>query len=334
MKQNFLNAVVIAGLALAAAPALAQQGEGTKEKKDKSDKKEKTTQTIVITRTGDIDEKTVVEIKGEKVLVNGKEVSKSDDVKVNVHSFNSRLRPTVAQANGRNTWVFNGDQGSFFTEDSNRSMLGVITDENEKGAEVTSITKESAAEKAGIKKGDIITRIGDKKIEGADDVSEAVRSRKPGEKVAISVLRDGKEQKLTAELGRWQGMRMSTFTAPRIDMKEFESLVPSVRGTYNVPFAMSGFGSPRLGLSIQDTEDGKGVKVTEVEEESNAAKAGIKENDIITQINDKDVTSADEVSRAVRENKDKGPLRFQVTRDGKSQNIEVRFPKKLKSADL
>ncbi|MDB5251306.1 MAG: hypothetical protein JWP27_475 [Flaviaesturariibacter sp.] len=343
MKQNFLNTFVIAALALAVTPALAQQGEGSKEKvkKEKTEKNEKTTQTIVITRTGDINEKTVVEIKGDKVLVNGKETGKDDDVRVNVHSMNStRIRPSISVGNGRNSWVFNGDQGSFFTEDSNRAMLGVITDENDKGAEVTSITKESAAEKAGLKKGDIITRIGDKKIVGADDVSEAVRSRKPGEKVAISILRDGKEQKLTAELGRWKGMRMSTFSAPHMDMnsleplrmENFQSLAPNIRG--GVPFGTLSFGGPRLGLSIQDTEDGKGVKVTDVDDESNAAKAGIKENDIITHINDKEVTSADEVSRAVRENKDKGPLRFQVTRDGKSQNIEVRFPKKLKTADL
>ena len=62
---------------------------------------------------------------------------------------------------------------------------------------------------------------------------------------------------------------------------------------------------PRLGLSVQDTDDGKGVKVIDVDEESNAAKAGVKENDIITHVNDKEVNSADEVAKLVRENKDK-----------------------------
>jgi serine protease Do len=72
----------------------------------------------------------------------------------------------------------------------------------------------------------------------------------------------------------------------------------------------------------------------EVDEESNAAKAGIKENDIITQINDKAVNSADEVAKIVRENKTKPSLKLQITRNGKSQNIEVKMPRKLKTADL
>lgn len=328
MKQYFFKALLVAVVATAAVPAFAQK------EKEKTEKKDKGTQTIVITRTGDTDEKTVIEVVGDKVLVNGKENGKNSNVKVNVHTYNTGQYPTTAmrfQKNGE-AMVYDAAQGgSFFTEDSNRAMLGVITDEDEKGAQVTSVTKESAAEKAGLKKGDIITQIGSKKVVGAEDVSEAVRAHKPGDKVAITVLRDGKEQKLNAEMGKWKGMKMSTFTAPRIQMDDFHITTPSIA----MPRTAFGFGgSPKLGLSIQDREDSKGVKVTEVDEESNAAKAGIKENDIITRVNDKEVTATDEVSRAVRENKDKGPLRFEILRDGKSQSIEVRFPKKLKTADL
>ena len=328
MKQYFFKAFLVAAVASAALPVSAQDA------KDKTSKKGKSTQTIVITRTGDADEKTVIEIKGDKVLVNGKENNKNSEVKVHTYNTDTYSRAWDYKNGGDNTWVYNGNQGSFFTEDSNRAMLGVITDEDDKGASVTSVTKESAAEKAGLKKGDIITSIGDKKIEGTEDVSEAVRAHKPGDKVSITILRDGKEQKLTAELSKWKGMRINTFTAPRIKMDDFESLAPSIQGGIKIPRTTFSFGGPKLGLSIQDTEDGKGVKVTDIDEDSNAAKAGIKENDIITHINDKEVTSADEVSRAVREDKDKGPLRFQIIRNGKSQNIEVRFPRKLKTADL
>jgi serine protease Do len=93
-------------------------------------------------------------------------------------------------------------------------------------------------------------------------------------------------------------------------------------------------GTPRLGLSVQDTDDGKGVKVIEVDEESNAAKAGLKENDILTHFNDKEVNSADEVAKLVKENKDKPTINLKVKRDGKAQSIEVKMPRKLKTADL
>jgi serine protease Do len=93
-------------------------------------------------------------------------------------------------------------------------------------------------------------------------------------------------------------------------------------------------GAPKLGLSVQDTEDGKGVKVVEVDEDSNAAKAGVKENDIITHINDEAVNSADEIARKVRAGRDKSSLQIKVLRNGKAQNIEVKTPRKLKTADL
>ena len=91
---------------------------------------------------------------------------------------------------------------------------------------------------------------------------------------------------------------------------------------------------PKLGLSVQDTEDGKGVKVIDVDNEGNGQKAGVKENDIITAINDKEVNSADEVARIIRESRDKPSVMLKIKRAGKIQNIEVRMPRKLKTADL
>ena len=72
----------------------------------------------------------------------------------------------------------------------------------------------------------------------------------------------------------------------------------------------------------------------EVDGESNAAKAGVKENDIITHVNDKEVNSADEVSKLVKESKDKPNLSLKIKRDGKAQTIQVKMPRKLKTADL
>jgi serine protease Do len=232
-------------------------------------------------------------------------------------------------------WDFNLDDEriSLFSEDANRAMLGVVTDVDDKGAEITSISKESAAEKAGLKKGDIITKIGDKKVEDAEDVSEAIREHKPGDKVAVTILRDGKEQKITAELGKWKGVNMSTITPGRV----YGNAIPRVMQTPDAPGASTFYfrgNTPRLGLSIQDTEDGKGVKVIDVDDEGNAAKAGVEEDDVITHVNDKEVNNADEIAKMIKENKDNASVRLKVLRDGKTKNIEVRIPKKLKTADL
>ena len=93
-------------------------------------------------------------------------------------------------------------------------------------------------------------------------------------------------------------------------------------------------GRPRLGLSIQDTDEGKGVKVLDVDDESSAAKAGIKEGDIVLGIDDKEVKSTDDVTRTMRENRDKSSYNFKIERDGKTQTVTVKIPKKLKTAEL
>jgi serine protease Do len=218
-------------------------------------------------------------------------------------------------------------------------MLGVNTDESDKGARLESVVKESAAEKAGLKKGDIITKINDKKIEATSDVTAAIKAHKPGDKVNITYLRDGKEQKATAELTKWKGMNMTTFTGPQgFDSQMWrESIntrpaVPRISGT-GATFYRNNSGL-KLGLSVQDTDDGKGVKVLEIDENGNAAKAGLKENDIITQIDDKAVNGADEIAKVMREKKDQATVRFQLTRAGKPQTIEVKVPRKIKTVEL
>jgi serine protease Do len=103
-------------------------------------------------------------------------------------------------------------------------------------------------------------------------------------------------------------------------------------GGFGQTFAYGG--RPRLGIQAQDTEDGKGVKVTDVDEDGTGAKAGVKTNDIITHVNDMETNSADEIAKIVRDSKDKPSVKFRVIRNGKTENLEVRIPRKLKTAEL
>lgn len=336
MKQDIKKGLLIAGIALLTVPSAFAQKEKEKEKEDK-DKSEKM-QTIVITRNGNVDEKTTIEIDGDKVKVNGKDAKDSKDVHVNVNTItgaNGRMR-MYNRTPGASAWNFNmdGDKMSFFTEDDHRAMLGVTTEGDDKGAEVLSVTKESAAEKMGLKKGDIITKIDDRKIEGSDDVTDAIRNHKPGDKVSITYLRENKEQKATAELGKWKGVPMTTFNAnPSIALGQMGDLGQRFRDM--APLEVYGYamGRPKLGLSVQDTDDGVGVKVLDVDDESAAAKAGIKEGDIILGVDDTDVKGTDDVVKATR-TKEKSSFNFKVKRGGSTQTIEVKIPRKLKTADL
>ncbi len=197
MKQikTYLSLLAL-GIFMLPAALLAQK---ENKDKDKDKEKDKDIQEIVITRKGEKSNKVIVEIVGDKVTVNGKPAGeyKDGDVMVNTHKYKGW--GTLVRS-PRSTYTITGDGNNFFTEDDNRAMLGVVTDKEDEGAEISEITKESGAEKAGLKEGDIITKLDDKKIEDPDDLTKAIREHKPGDKVTITYLRDKKEQKVTAEL--------------------------------------------------------------------------------------------------------------------------------------
>jgi serine protease Do len=321
---------------------LAQKEDKDKEKRQKDKDKEKTEIRQVIITRGDKDEKNVVEVNGDKVTVNGKPIDeyKGDNVIVR----RNKNHDAWAFGDGQNSFGFyNGNNNfKYYGSDSNRAMLGVTTEKVDKGVEIQDITsKESAAAKAGLKEGDVITKIDDKKIEDADGLAAVVKAHKPGDKVNITYLRDDKEQKTTAELGRWKGANVFSVTPDiKMDMGDmnFDHMMPKLQGMprgRTAPYSYSwSSGGPKLGLSVQDTDNGKGVKVIEVDDESNAEKAGIKEDDIITEVEGKAVNSADEVAKIIKESKDKNSVMIKLTRAGKTQNIEVKIPRKLKTADL
>ncbi len=69
------------------------------------------------------------------------------------------------------------------------------------GAELQSIEGGGAGADAGLKKGDVITKVGDVVIDGSESLVATIRGHRPGESVEITYLRDGKPQTATAELG-------------------------------------------------------------------------------------------------------------------------------------
>jgi serine protease Do len=347
MKKTWVSfsALVFAVALLVPASLLAQPDEKEKTK-DKEVKEKKDVRQIIVTTKGDKDEKIVVEVVGDKITVNGKSLEelkdKNGDINVKLNKLKDIESLSIIRGSKGGAWSTNGDNNfQVFSDDANHAMLGVTTEKTETGVRIQDITKESGAEKAGLKEGDVITKIDDKKIENPDDLSKTIREHKPGDKVSVTYLRDKKEQRVTAELGKYKGMTFfgSTIPGQKFDLNMGDMSFP--RGL-TVPRAFSpngqnwswSGGSPKLGLSVQDTEDGKGVKVIEVDEESNAAKAGVKEDDIITEVDGKAVNSTDDMVKMVRESKEKASVMIKLQRSGKAQNIEVKMPKRIKTADL
>ena len=346
-KMNIL--IVALGLFMPAV-LVAQKEEKVKEVKEKIEVRE-----IIVTTKNDKEEKVVIEIKGDNVTVNGKPVDdyKEGDLKVKLNKLKDIEALTFERMPGAGVWNFetkgdkDGKGGNMFrmhSTNENLAMLGVTTQRDEKGVLVKSITKESAAEKAGLKENDIIIKIEDTKIEEPDDLSAAIKEHKPGDKVKVTYLRDKKEQKVTAELTKWKGVNAWTmgdgknfdFKFDDLELDKGMADLGRIRGlrTDIDQYRFFSGGAPKLGISVQDTDDGKGVKVIEVDEESNAAKAGIKEEDIITEFDGKSTNSTDDIVKAIKESKEKISVMIKLNRNGKSMNIETKMPRKIKTADL
>jgi serine protease Do len=339
MKQYVLKLSGVAAIALLLSSSLfAQDQDDASEKvlndKIKTDKLNEGDQ-IVIKRKGDKDVKVTVEIKDNKVFVDGKPVTEfnNDDIivrKMKVPFYGDDNMTFIAPRSPFRSggWSYSGDGDVLNMNNAKTAFLGVTWNDVDNGAKITEVTNESAAEKAGLKKGDIITKIGDTKIEEGE-LSETIHKYKPEDKVTITYMRDGKEQKTTATLGKMKEMKF----------KSFNMAMPKINDNYNYNFNDGNgysfsYGKPRLGIKAQDLEEGKGAKVLDVDDESPAEKAGIKEGDVINEFDGKPVENADDLSKLARANKEKYTYKIKLTRDGKSQEVEVKIPRKLKTADL
>ena len=71
-----------------------------------------------------------------------------------------------------------------------------------KGVLVSEVVDDSPAKKAGLKAGDIITKVNDKEIANAADLTSTIRSYEPDTKVTVNILRDGKKKNIDATLGK------------------------------------------------------------------------------------------------------------------------------------
>lgn len=342
-----LGLLPIAGFAQDAPPA---DGEGKPGKKE--------TQEIIIRQKGNKEMNLKVEINGENVTVNGKPLSEFVDKDVTIN----KRKMIITDGDKKMMWNFNFDNqdwgkfGEQFGQDfmrdfdieieevnSNKAFLGVTTEKNEKGAEIQEVVKGSAAEKAGLKKGDILTKIGEEAIDGPEALSDLIGFKKPGDEIKISYLREGKKSTAKATLGKRSG-RTQNIRGPRPQIRSFTMphMAPGVNMEGEDPedriefrnFAFAPGKGKKIGLKLQDTEEGNGVKVINVEDSSAAATAGIRKDDLITEINGRKIENTDDAREELVPDPDKKSYKITVNRGGSTQTFEVKIPKKLKTANF
>lgn len=171
-----------------------------------------------------------------------------------------------------------------------RAVLGVsmgdITDKLAKeknlktmeGAYVDEVVENSAAEKAGIKKEDVITKVNGVDIKSAAQLQEQIGRYSPGDKVSVTVLRNNKEITLNAELKNRQGNTSVVSSDVNTDVlgAEFKEVSAKLKNQFQLEY----------GIEVKSVSKGK------------FQQAGIKPGFIIVKINNQAIRSVDDIESA------------------------------------
>lgn len=302
-------------------------------------------------------------IDGDHVMINGEEVTENDP-RIN-GSGNKRIKIQKMITAPKKVQGFKLDKKNELQEESdemeeddleeintpmppmNKAFLGVVTEATEKGAKVKDVNEESPAAKADIQVDDIITQVKDAKISGPEDLYEAIGKCSPDETISITLIRKGETKQIKAILAKNKNynnqpqVQFFNFSNPKMNNGNRNQRRPGFN--FEIPNMPELNGimdryvrKPKLGITIEDLEVGEGVKITSVTEGSPAEKAGLQKNDIITSVNDKKVKDVDGIKPIIggNTNLEGSNFKFNVTRNGKNNVIEVKFPRKLKTADL
>ena len=177
------------------------------------------------------------------------------------------------------------------------AYFGAVMDDadNKGGSKLSTVTADSPAAKAGLKDNDIVTAVDGKKVTNAEELIASYQDKKVGDKLKLTVVRDGKEQTIEITLGTRPGE------------------TPPPAAAANPPTA--GFSVGRGGES--------GVPVETVTDGGPAAKAGIKAGDVITAVDGKAVLNLQEYRAAITAKKEGDKAKFTVKRGMDTKEFEV-----------
>ncbi len=169
------------------------------------------------------------------------------------------------------------------------------------GALITQVTKESAAARAGLQAGDVVTSLNGRKVKSAAELRNAIGLLRVGDKVQIALLRDGKSRNVTAEIA--------------------DPAAATTAGANNEPGSLPEGTQHRSleGAVLEDASDnGGGVLVRNVAPNSRAANAGLRQGDVIVAANGVRIANTAALSTAWRAAAARGgnTLVLQVRRSG------------------
>ena len=191
--------------------------------------------------------------------------------------------------------------------------------EGNDGALVAGVTDGSPAEKAGLKAGDIITKFNGKTVRDSRQLKLQVAQTSPKAKVSVEVLRDGDTKTLTVQLKEFPRNELASSSRRGNDSgSEAEETLKGV---------VVGNIDEQAREQLKMPSDLKGAIVTDIDESSAAYEAGLREGDVILEINRKPVASADDAVELSAKNDKKGSVLLRVWSRGGTRYVVVKEDK-------
>jgi serine protease Do len=216
--------------------------------------------------------------------------------------------------------------------------IGVqIADRNDGGVVIEEVRPDSPAEKAGLKRLDVVIEFDGERVRSARQFGRLVQETPPGRTVKASVMRDGqrKDVQITPQEGRGVLGDRGTLDGNllRDSQRELgrmrDRLPPGFNFRFDAPDLLSG---RRLGVTVDELTGQlaayfgakEGVLVTAVTDGSAASRAGLKAGDVITSIDGQSIRSRDDLVVALRDGRDE-EVKIGIVRDKKETTVTAKL---------
>ena len=212
-----------------------------------------------------------------------------------------------------------------------RGMLGIniqnITDdiarsldlEQRSGVLVSNVRSGSAADKAGVKRNDVVTAINGEKVEDSNVLRNKVAGTLPGTPIKLTVIRDGKPIELTATLDEFD-LAEDRPSTPGLGDNDGDASPQNQSGKLGLTLEPL---TPEIARKLELGSDAEGMVVTDVDPSGPAAEEGVASGDVIIEINRKPVRSIADVQSALSSSGDR-PILLLISRRGQTIYLTVK----------
>jgi len=248
----------------------------------------------------------LVNLKGQVIGINTAIASRTGGNAGVGFAIPSNMASTIMDAILRDGRVQRGRLGALI-QDLTEDLAKSFGFDSTKGVLVGDVVPGSPAEKAGLKSRDIVVEFKGQRMENANQLRMAVAATPPGTNSELTIFRDGKRQKLkitTDEL---------TDETPRIGSRgpgeEAEESAANVGITVQ-PL------TPEIAERLGYQQDQQGMVITNVDPAGLAARSGLRQRDLIVDVDDKPVRNARDFREAIAQADIAKGVRLEVIRDG------------------